>query len=118
MPTLRVVETDEMNAFASGLHEGRFSVTVTRGILQAMDDGEHRLRQAREALLGQHHRLQRGAEDGQHQRLVLGLHSRDSGEELLELLNRGQMGVLEDGGHGCHGHVGEAIHHAFEKLMF
>jgi heat shock protein HtpX len=40
MPTLRVIETDEMNAFASGLHEGRFSVTVTRGILQAMSDDE------------------------------------------------------------------------------
>jgi heat shock protein HtpX len=40
MPTLRIIETDEMNAFASGLHEGRFSVTVTRGILQAMDDAE------------------------------------------------------------------------------
>lgn len=40
MPTLRVIETDEMNAFASGLHEGRFSVTVTRGILEAMSDDE------------------------------------------------------------------------------
>jgi heat shock protein HtpX len=40
MPTLRIIETDEMNAFASGLHEGKFSVTVTRGILQAMDDQE------------------------------------------------------------------------------
>jgi heat shock protein HtpX len=40
MPTLRIIETDEMNAFASGLHEGRFSVTVTRGILEAMDDAE------------------------------------------------------------------------------
>lgn len=40
MPTLRVIETDEMNAFASGLHEGRFSITVTRGILGAMNDEE------------------------------------------------------------------------------
>jgi heat shock protein HtpX len=40
MPALRIIETAEMNAFASGLHEGRFSVTVTRGILQAMDDAE------------------------------------------------------------------------------
>jgi len=40
MPKLRVIETDEMNAFASGLHEGRFSVTVTRGILQSLDDRE------------------------------------------------------------------------------
>jgi heat shock protein HtpX len=40
MPTLRIIETDEMNAFASGLHEGKFSITVTRGILQAMNDDE------------------------------------------------------------------------------
>jgi heat shock protein HtpX len=40
MPTLRIIETDEMNAFASGLHEGRFSITVTRGILQSLDDAE------------------------------------------------------------------------------
>ena len=40
MPTLRVIETDEMNAFATGLHEGKFSITVTRGILGAMDDAE------------------------------------------------------------------------------
>ena len=36
MPTLRVIETDGMNAFASGVHEGRFSITVTRGLLQHM----------------------------------------------------------------------------------
>ena len=39
-PTLRVIETDGLNAFASGLHEGHFSVTVTRGLLQTMDDAE------------------------------------------------------------------------------
>jgi heat shock protein HtpX len=40
MPTLRVIETDGMNAFASGVHEGRFSVTVTRGLLQTLDRDE------------------------------------------------------------------------------
>jgi len=40
MPTLRVIETEGMNAFASGLHEGRFSVTVTRGLLQNLDRDE------------------------------------------------------------------------------
>ena len=40
MPTLRVIETDGMNAFASGLHEGRFSVTVTRGLLEKLDRDE------------------------------------------------------------------------------
>jgi heat shock protein HtpX len=39
-PTPRVIETDALNAFASGLHEGRFSVTVTRGLLQALDRDE------------------------------------------------------------------------------
>jgi heat shock protein HtpX len=40
MPTLRVIETDGMNAFASGVHEGRFSITVTRGLLQTLDRDE------------------------------------------------------------------------------
>jgi heat shock protein HtpX len=39
-PTPRVIETDGMNAFASGVHEGRFSVTVTRGLLQNLDRAE------------------------------------------------------------------------------
>ena len=45
-PTLRVIETEGMNAFASGLHEGRFSVTLTRGLLQNLD------REELEAVLG------------------------------------------------------------------
>jgi heat shock protein HtpX len=45
-PTLRVIEVDGMNAFASGLHEGRFSITVTRGLLQSLD------REELEAVLG------------------------------------------------------------------
>ena len=39
-PTLRIIETDGMNAFASGLHEGRFSVTVTRGLLDNLNRDE------------------------------------------------------------------------------
>src|SRR5208283_5908605 len=39
-PTIRIIETDGMNAFASGLHEGRFSITVTRGLLQGLDRDE------------------------------------------------------------------------------
>jgi heat shock protein HtpX len=39
-PTPRIIETDAMNAFATGLHEGQFSVTVTTGLLNAMDDRE------------------------------------------------------------------------------
>ena len=39
-PTLRLIDTDAMNAFATGLHEGRYSVTVTQGLLDALDDRE------------------------------------------------------------------------------
>jgi heat shock protein HtpX len=40
IPTLRLIETEGMNAFASGLHEGRFSITLTRGLLQQLDRAE------------------------------------------------------------------------------
>jgi heat shock protein HtpX len=39
-PTLRLIETDSMNAFATGLHEGQYSVTVTSGLLDGLDDEE------------------------------------------------------------------------------
>jgi heat shock protein HtpX len=39
-PALRLIETDAMNAFATGLHEGQYSVTVTSGLLDALDDQE------------------------------------------------------------------------------
>lgn len=39
-PTLRIVESPSLNAYASGLHEGRYSVTVTRGLMQALDRDE------------------------------------------------------------------------------
>ena len=39
-PTLRIIDTDAMNAFATGLHEGRYSVTVTTGLMQALDERE------------------------------------------------------------------------------
>ena len=39
-PAMRIIETDAMNAFASGLHEGQFSVTVTSGLLNALNDRE------------------------------------------------------------------------------
>jgi heat shock protein HtpX len=40
MPTMRIIETEGMNAFASGLHEGRFSITVTRGLIDSLDRAE------------------------------------------------------------------------------
>ena len=40
MPALRIMETDALNAFATGLHEGQYSITVTRGIMAALNDEE------------------------------------------------------------------------------
>jgi heat shock protein HtpX len=40
MPALRIMETDALNAFATGLHEGQYSITVTRGIMDALSDEE------------------------------------------------------------------------------
>lgn len=39
-PALRVIETPALNAFASGLHAGQYSVTVTRGLLETLNDEE------------------------------------------------------------------------------
>lgn len=40
MPALRIMETDGLNAFATGLHKGQYSITVTRGLLNALNDDE------------------------------------------------------------------------------
>lgn len=40
MPRLAVIETPARNAFAAGLSRGQGSVTVTRGLMQALDDRE------------------------------------------------------------------------------
>ena len=39
-PTLRIIETDGLNAYASGLHAGRYSVSVTRGLLNTLTPEE------------------------------------------------------------------------------
>lgn len=39
-PALRVIDSDQLNAFATGLHEGRYSVTVTRGLRQTLSRDE------------------------------------------------------------------------------
>jgi heat shock protein HtpX len=39
-PTLRIIDSDSLNAFASGLREGQYSVTVTRGLMDALDRDE------------------------------------------------------------------------------
>ena len=40
MPKLKVAEDEALNAFASGLNRKQYSVTVTRGLMQAFDDAE------------------------------------------------------------------------------
>lgn len=39
-PSLRIIEDPSLNAFASGLHEGRYSVTVTRGLMNSLNRDE------------------------------------------------------------------------------
>lgn len=39
-PDLRIMETEGLNAFATGVHEGQYCVTVTRGLLNTLDDAE------------------------------------------------------------------------------
>lgn len=39
-PTLRIIESAELNAFASGVHEGQFSITVTRGLRERLTRDE------------------------------------------------------------------------------
>jgi heat shock protein HtpX len=45
-PTLRLIDSDSLNAFATGLHEGQYSITVTRGLANALT------REELEAVLG------------------------------------------------------------------
>src|SRR5690348_3906599 len=40
MPTLRVADDDALNAFATGLNQKQYSITVTRGLMEALDDAE------------------------------------------------------------------------------
>ena len=40
MPTLRVTDDDALNAFATGLNDKQYSITVTRGLMQALNDQE------------------------------------------------------------------------------
>ncbi len=40
MPKLQIIETDVMNAYASGMNEKQYRIAVTRGLLNALDDQE------------------------------------------------------------------------------
>jgi len=39
-PKLKIMETPALNAFASGLNQAQYSVTVTTGLINALDDAE------------------------------------------------------------------------------
>src|SRR5271154_5549419 len=40
MPKLKIIESDALNAFATGLNQRQYSVTVTTGLLNALNDQE------------------------------------------------------------------------------
>ncbi len=40
MPKLKIIDTDALNAFATGMNEKQYSVTVTTGLLRCLDDAE------------------------------------------------------------------------------
>ncbi|HVV62294.1 MAG TPA: M48 family metallopeptidase [Pseudolabrys sp.] len=40
MPKLKIADDDALNAFATGLNPKQYSITVTRGLLDALDDSE------------------------------------------------------------------------------
>src|ERR1700736_781609 len=42
MPKLKVIESDALNAFASGLNAKQYSITVTSGLLARLDDGDRK----------------------------------------------------------------------------
>ena len=40
MPMLRIIESDGLNAFASGINEKTYTITLTRGIINSLNDQE------------------------------------------------------------------------------
>jgi heat shock protein HtpX len=40
MPKLKIIEDDALNAFATGMNEKQYSITVTSGLLHQLDDAE------------------------------------------------------------------------------
>jgi heat shock protein HtpX len=39
-PKLKIIDTDALNAFATGMNDKQYSITVTTGLLQCLDDAE------------------------------------------------------------------------------
>src|SRR6202030_4316949 len=40
MPKLKIIESDALNAFATGLNQRQYAITVTTGLLNALNDQE------------------------------------------------------------------------------
>lgn len=40
MPRLNIIETPQMNAFASGIRDKNYQITLTRGLMEGLDDAE------------------------------------------------------------------------------
>ncbi|WP_204306944.1 M48 family metalloprotease, partial [Klebsiella aerogenes] len=40
MPKLAIVESEALNAFASGVNDKQFTITVTTGLINTLDDAE------------------------------------------------------------------------------
>src|SRR6202011_3357270 len=40
MPKLKVIDTDALNAFATGMNDKQYSITVTTGLIATLDDAE------------------------------------------------------------------------------
>jgi heat shock protein HtpX len=40
IPSIRIIETDQLNAYASGVRREHYAITVTRGLLNELDDDE------------------------------------------------------------------------------
>jgi len=40
MPRLNIIETEQMNAFASGIRDKNYQITLTRGLMNNLDDAE------------------------------------------------------------------------------
>ena len=40
MPKLKIIDDDALNAFATGMNEKQYSITVTRGLIEQLDDAE------------------------------------------------------------------------------
>src|SRR5699024_410248 len=40
MPKLRIIESQALNAFASGINQNSYTVTLTRGIIDTLEDDE------------------------------------------------------------------------------